>query len=125
MRRSLLLFLLVPALSGCATTAGYEKLLSSWVGMQEIDLVRTWGAPMQTYELDGHKFIVYVSQREVYYPGTPPTYQTTVRGDTAYITGYGGSPARSIDRSCRTTFEIEGTKIISWSFQGDDCRARE
>ena len=56
------------ALSGCATTAGYEKVLNSWVGAQEIDLVRSWGPPVQVYEAGGRKFTVYSAKRNVYLP---------------------------------------------------------
>ncbi len=123
--RYLLLLPLLVVLSACATTAGYEKMLNSWLGAQEIDLVRSWGPPVQSYELDGHKFIVYVSQRVVHYPGTEPTFHTTIRDGKAYTTAIGGSPPMTVGSSCTTTFEIAESKIISWSHQGDDCRARE
>lgn len=113
------------ALSACATTAGYEKLLNSWVGAQEIDLVRSWGPPEQAYETGGRKFIAYTSRRNVYMPGVAPTYQTNVIGKTAYTTAVGGTPAMNISKSCMTTFELEGSRIVSWSYKGNDCRAEE
>lgn len=112
-------------LTACATTAGYEKALNTWLGMQEIDLVRSWGPPLQTYETGGRKFIVYSSRRNVYQPGTPPTYQTTVVGNTVYTNRIGGSPGIIIDRSCTTTFELDGTQVVSWSYNGNDCKAVE
>lgn len=113
------------ALTACATTAGYEKMLRSWVGVEEVELVRSWGAPLQSYEAGGHKFIVYSSRRNVYLPGTPPTYQTTIVGNTAYTHAFGGSPDMNLDLSCTTTFELEGSKVISWSYNGNDCKAKE
>lgn len=113
------------ALSACATTAGFEKVLNSWVGAQEIDLVRSWGPPVQAYEAGGRKFIVYSSRRNVYLPGTAPTYQTNVIGNTAYTTAVGGSPAMNIGMSCMTTFELEGSRVVSWSYKGNDCKAKE
>ena len=98
MFRYLVISILI-ALSACATTAGYEKVLNSCVGAQEIDLVRSWGPPVQSYEAGGRKFIVYSSRRNVYMPGTAPSYQTNVIGNTAYTTAVGGSPAMNIDMS--------------------------
>lgn len=112
-------------LSACATTAEYERILNSWVGVQEIDLVRTWGPPIQAYETGGRKFIVYESRRNVFIPGTAPTYQTNVVGNTAYTTAVGGSPAMNIGRSCVTTFELDGAKVVSWTYKGNDCKAKE
>ena len=113
------------ALSACATTAGYEKILNSWVGTQEVDLVRSWGPPVQSYEAGGRKFISYSSRRNVYIPGTAPTYQTNVIGNTAYTTAVGGSQAMNVGMSCSTTFELEGSRVVSWSYKGNDCRAKE
>ncbi len=112
-------------LTACATTAGYEKVLNSWVGAQELDLVRSWGPPAQAYEAGGRKFIVYTSRRNVYMPGVAPTYQTTVVGNTAYTNPVGGSPAMNIGMSCATTFELDNSRIVSWSYKGNDCKAKE
>jgi len=119
-----LLIVLANVLASCATTAGYEKLLSSWVGAQEIDLVRSWGPPIQSYETGGRKFIVYSSSRTVYLPGSAPSYQTTVIGNTAYTNAVGGSPPMNIGKSCTTTFELDGSKVVSWSYKGNDCKAK-
>lgn len=115
----------VLALSACATAAGYEKVLKSWVGAQEIDLVRSWGAPAQVYEAGGRKFIAYSSRRNVYLPGIAPTYQTNVVGNTAYTTAVGGSPATNIGMSCLTTFELDASRVVSWTYKGNDCTAKE
>ncbi|MCG2739186.1 MAG: hypothetical protein L6300_02980 [Syntrophaceae bacterium] len=120
-----LLIALATVLASCATTAGYEKVLKSWVGAQEIDLVRSWGPPIQSYEAGGRKFIVYSSHRNVYLPGTAPSYQTTVIGNTAYTNAVGGSPAMNISKSCTTTFELDGSKVVSWTYKGNACKAKE
>jgi len=120
-----LCLLIAAALTACATTAGYEKMLSSWVGVEEIDLIRGWGPPLQSYEAGGRRFLVYASHRTVYMPGTPPTYQTTVIGNTAYTNAVGGSPDMNIGLSCTTTFELDGTQVVSWSYSGNDCKAKE
>ena len=120
-----LLAVIATLLTACATTAGFEKVLNSWVGMQEIDLVRSWGPPVQAYEAEGRKFIVYASRRNVYMPGVAPTYQPTVIGNTAYSNPVGGSPAMNIGMSCTTTFGLEGSRVVSWSHKGNDCKAKE
>jgi hypothetical protein len=70
-------------LAGCATTANYEKILQSWVGASELELVRKWGTPQRVYETGGTKFLTYASSRNIYIPGTAPQYQTTYIGNTA------------------------------------------
>ncbi|MDO8888641.1 MAG: hypothetical protein Q7V16_08660 [Hydrogenophaga sp.] len=113
------------ALSACATTAGYEKVLNSWMGSQELELVRSWGPPAQAYEAGGRKFIMYSSQRNVYIPGVAPTLRTNVIGSTAYTSVVGGSPASNINMACSTTFELENSRVVSWSYKGNDCKAKE
>ena len=112
-------------LSACATTAGYEKVLNSWVGAREIDLVRSWGPPIQSYEVDGRKFIVYSSRRNIFIPGTSPTYQTSFVGNTAYTHAVGGSAPMNISKSCMTTFEVSSDRIVSWMHRGNDCKAKK
>ncbi len=113
------------AVSACATTAGYEKLLNSWVGSTELDLVRKWGPPVQSYEAGGRKFMVYSSQRNLHIAGVAPTYQTNVIGSTAYTRAVGGSPASNISLACTTTFELANSHVVSWSYKGNDCTAEE
>ena len=120
-------FLLIASLVillGCATTANYEKMLNSWVGAPELDLVRRWGPPIQSYETSGRKFLVYSNSRNIFLPGTAPTYTTTVIGNTAYTNRVGGTPAQNIGLSCQTTFEIFQERVVSWRYEGNDCTAR-
>ena len=56
--RKIIQLILLAILSGCATTQNYELVLSSWVGRDEIELIRGWGPPRQTYESAGSKFLV-------------------------------------------------------------------
>lgn len=116
-------------LSACATTAGYEKMLGSWLGQAEVDLVRSWGPPVQAYEAGGRKFISYSSQRSVYVPGSDPTYQTQIIGNTAYSTPVGGNSPINIGMSCVTTFELQqhhsSNIVVSYSYKGNDCKAFE
>lgn len=45
------LILVLLLLAGCATTAGYEKILNSWVGDNVDHLVSSWGPPASSYQL--------------------------------------------------------------------------
>ena len=125
MQKSIALIAILFALAGCATTANYEKILQSWVGDTELNLIRKWGPPRQSYEAGGSKFLVDSSSRNVYLPGTAPSYTTTVIGNTAYTNPVGGTPGQNIGLSCESTFEISGERIVSWRWQGNDCTARE
>jgi hypothetical protein len=127
MRKALALAVVALAfvLAGCATTENYERILQSWVGRTELDLVRAWGAPQRTYETGGSKFLVYSSGRNVYIAGTPPAYTTTIVGGTAYTSRIGGTPGQVIGMRCQTTFELKEDKVIAWQWHGNDCAARE
>jgi hypothetical protein len=96
--------LLLVAASGCATTSGYQKHLASFNGAAELDVVRTWGAPQQAYEIGERKFLSYSSSRNVIVP-------------TAH--GHIGNTL-----SCQTTFEIDKGVVVGSSWKGNDCRAR-
>ena len=110
-------------LVGCATTEGYVKLVESWVGTSEIDLIRHWGAPDQTYKSGDSEFLVFNSYRSVYLPGTSPTYTTKIIGNEVHTTTSDGTPARNLNYSCETTFEISNELVVGYNFKGNDCRA--
>ena len=124
MKKYFCVIALVSFISGCATTEGYKQVVNSWVGSPEINLIRSWGAPQQSYESGGTKFLIYNSARNVYLSGSSPTYTTTVIGNTAYTNSHGGSPAQNLNFSCQTTFEVQNGTIMSWSFKGNDCKAK-
>lgn len=119
----------VTLLTGCATTANYERVLSSWVGSDADQLIRSWGPPSSTFPLsNGGQVFVYSRGRSstyttpmqvqqgpgmfignTYYPG-----QTTVTGGQAY----------NIRHSCRTQFEVDSSnRIVSWRWEGNSCVA--
>ncbi|WP_155952212.1 hypothetical protein [Pseudomonas sp. CHM02] len=109
------------ALAGCATTGKYERVLQSWVGSTELELVQSWGPPVRVYESNGHRFLTYSNEGSMYVPGTSPTYQTTYYGNTAYTNSYGGSPGMNVQLSCVTTFDVVDNRISSWRWQGNNC----
>ena len=124
-RSSLTAAALVLVLAACATTAGFEKILNSFVGQPEHELVRSWGVPQGVYESEGVRFLSYTRSGMAYVPGVAPTYQTTMIGRTAYTQPIGGMPAMYIPKRCDTTFEVRGGIITSWRWEGNACKAVE
>ena len=93
------LLLISTLLAGCATSANYEKVVDSWVGSSEDELIRKWGVPTSSYSTSDNKYITYRRTR---------------------IVDYGSGP---FQKSCETTFTLQNERIVSWSFKGNDCIA--
>jgi Sel1 repeat len=122
---------------GCATTAGYEQMLQTWVGHSEDELISRWGAPQNVYTLNsGGKVLTYDNRRNVQiggYTTTVPvtTYQNgTINGDvnanynstsTTYVQRT--TPVQNINMVCITRFTIVNGVVQSWAWQGNDCKA--
>ena len=100
------------------------KILDLWIGADETELVRMWGPPKQVYSSEDRKFLVYSTERNIFIPGTDPSYTTTFIGDTAYTSPIGGTSSMNIPLSCITTFELLNNRIISYQWRGNDCKAR-
>ena len=133
-------------LTGCATTAGYEKVLSSWVGQSADHLISTWGTPANSTRLsDGGRVLEYSNQRNIQIGGyTTAVPQTTYHNGTTSIYGNNGgsatgnysgtsttyvqqtTPIQNIAMQCATRFTVnaQGT-ITNWAWQGNDCKAKE
>lgn len=109
----------VVLVSACATTENYEKTLDTWVGATEAKLVSAWGPPDSVYEApNGERILTYNSQRTMSLPGLAPSYRTTVVGNVAHTQQIGGTPARAIPLSCRTSFTI-GPRYTSPTASGE------
>jgi hypothetical protein len=105
------LFIAFLSLSGCATTANYEKILNSWVGGSEEKLIMSWGAPAGAYQItDSKKAIVYQ------FNGGASTYGS-VNAYTGLYSGY------TVANSCKTTFFVDSGTVASWRWEGNSCRA--
>lgn len=114
-------------LNGCATEAKYRQSLDVWLNKDQLSLVRAWGPPQQSYEVDGHQFLRYIREESYYKSGTPTEYVTQVEKGanqttvTKKVTE--GEPARVVVYSCITTFEIFEGQVIGSSYTGNDCTA--
>jgi hypothetical protein len=95
-------------LAACATTAKYEESLDSWKGSSDIDLIRSWGEPAETFNSHEHTFLVYQFSRTKPLPSA---------GDQH------GSPANYMAALfCTTVFEVSAGRVIDWAIKGNDCR---
>ena len=56
-------------------------------------------------------------------PGTPPSYNTTIIGGTAYTTAVGGTSATTKTSYCTTTFRVRDEMVVSYSIKGRGCVA--
>lgn len=131
-------------LGGCATTAGYEAVLNTWVGDTTDHLVSVWGIPQQEYQQNGGgKIFQYERSGQIVLPGTT-TYQaqTTYTNGSVSAVGSNGSSINGsydgtsttyvphtsaptvIPTQCETRFTADASgRITNWAWQGNSCRA--
>jgi hypothetical protein len=99
------------SLTGCATTAGYEKILNSWSGGDINNLIASWGPPSSTFDMpNGNK--IYTWTRVGNSVGYA-TYNPYTNSSTAYAGTYW----------CKTSFGTSNGTIINWHWEGNACRA--
>lgn len=116
-------YIFILLLSGCATTAKYEKILDSWVGVSEQELIESWGVPDSTYKVGNAKFLSYrYSNQKILY-GSPPMYVSNVHKGMIYTNTVGGTSDMVVSDWCKTTFTIENGKVVKWTFNGNSCIA--
>jgi hypothetical protein len=114
--RSLRIAAVAAALSACAASPSYDAALQPWAGAQEAEVLRHWGPPERSYEQGGRTFLVYEFRHTVHIPATP---QTLSRSGPV-----GGGPAMDVELRCTTTFELEQSKVVAWSYRGNGCSPR-
>jgi hypothetical protein len=109
------------ALAGCQYPSAQKiRSLNALIGQPETDLIRQYGVPTRTYEVNGHKFLAYDQHHVDYIPGDPGFWGW---GWGPYWPGWGGGgfPPEIVDRTCDTTFEVVAGRVQSWSLRGNDC----
>ena len=143
MKKKLFFLGFAAIICGCATTANYEKVLNSWVGVHVDNLVSSWGPPQGSFGLsDGSTVIEYIRSRNAQVGGyTYMAPQTTYHSGHASAYGTGGlaygtysgtsttyvqrqTPTQNINLLCKTRFTVSPNGIITrWGWQGNDCKA--
>ncbi len=134
MNKIIYIFVVILFVSGCATTANYEKILATWVGNHSDNLVSSWGPPQSFYELsNGGRVLEYSNQRNAQIGGyTTTTPQTTYHsGSTSYGNTFSGTsttyvqtqtPTYNVNLWCKTRFTANSNGIITnWTWQGNNC----
>jgi hypothetical protein len=108
---------------GCATTptVSYDRVLARWTGSPAEDLVRAWGPPNLTLSIEGgRQLYVYEERHTAIEPPAAPSGGPTGAG----LSNPGWRPL-TLDRWCRTTFEVEASaKIVGSHYAGNACGAR-
>ena len=110
-------------LVGCATTANYEKMLQTTLGMSENNLVARFGIPQGSYENDGIRYLTYSRSESGVIPGQPARANTVVIGGVPYTNMVGGTPSIGYTNSCSVTFTIVNKLVTAYRYKGNDCRA--
>lgn len=123
---AVLLFVL---LNGCALVdpgPTYAEQLNQFVGRPEVEVVTAFGAPSQTYESGGKKFLTWSTVRSRMVPG--PYYPGFYGGGAAYGRrgvgmGYAGGwgPDQVVVDSCNTTAVVQNGRVQGFSLNGA-CR---
>ena len=90
-----------------ATTKKYEKILDSWMGETDSNLISSWGAPSSTYEMsNGNKMLTFINSNS---------------GPTVMI----GNMLMPSNWHCKTEFTVNPKNIIvSWRYEGNSCRSK-
>ena len=124
LRRQLGLFLIIALLSGCATSARYGKVLDSWIGAPESDLVKSWGPPDSVYVADDDtRMLTYYSTRMVSFPGSSISDRHRIlAGESIYTNTYGHVPGEVRVYNCKTSFTLVQRRVTSWRWDGNGCR---
>jgi hypothetical protein len=111
--------------AGCATSAQYQAYVQRWSGAGELELVRAWGPPQESYTVQGHKFLAYITKRQIYVPA-PPTMWSCPGWPAAPCMSPWPNPAGWIEQlRCKTVFELDQDRVIGSHWEGNGCEAPE
>ena len=109
---------------GCATTPtiSYNEKLAALVGTSAQDLVRAWGPPTATLNLEGgRKQYIYEDRRAPIDP--PPAPGGGIAGAGAQSPER--RPTLTVERSCRTSFDVDANgKVVGSQYSGNGCGTR-
>lgn len=121
----MLIILCVMFLTGCTSSqTTYNNQLQSWMGVSEEILVSEWGTPNNvTYITPNRKLITYVKVDDGAIDGNTQPYAGTEVYYPAIETPNYGFPANGdyTEYYCKTSFTIENSQIVDYTFNGDDC----
>src|SRR5690554_4530278 len=124
MYRIIVVILSALLLSACATTANYEKVLSSWVGHDVNELVGSWGYPANSFKAPNGNTVYAYSSSGSYTMPTNTTSNYNVYGNSVYGSST-TTRGQTLNFWCQTFFEVNENNIITtWSWKGNNCKSR-
>lgn len=129
-------------LSGCSSTANYENLLESWVGLHADALVASWGPPDNSYSFsDGSRMLEYNFEEEDGSEVRAALLSARVNDDhagnvqeaagaannaqpeNATASAQPAVPVQNAQIVCVTRFIVNARGIIKrWTWQGEECK---
>jgi hypothetical protein len=125
------LLVLCAFLVGCATTAGYNAMMDSWLGADINDFIDDNGYPKNSFTApNGNKVYVWSTGASgttptIVQPGQTYYYPDGMGGFQGYQTPstvIGGYP---YSYGCDTFLETDDSgKIVKWRGQGNACKAK-
>ncbi len=102
-----------------ATQDGYSKVMASWMGSTSDQLVASWGPPQETTTMaNGHILYIYRATTDHQVDGQVTKTRDGAGGYTKTI-----SPPSSYTTYCTAQYEIAKNRIVSWHWEGQDCRS--
>lgn len=113
------------ALAACqsATSEGFDRFASVFVGQPERAIIDRFGVPDRSYSTGGSKYLAFTRSRTFSDPGVAPSYQSTAIGNTIYTKPIGGIGPSLSTVECTLTFRLEHGAVAGYSFRGEACRA--
>jgi hypothetical protein len=92
-------------LQGCATQAGYQRVVETWLGDDINNLIQSWGPPSDVFRL----------------PNNDMMYTWFFDGGTVAVPI--GNAAYAVRKSCKTTFTVNSQGIVqNYRFEGNSCK---
>ncbi len=112
-------------LGGCATTAGYQSMLQTWVGQNEQSLVTGWGAPSAVSESPPYRYLTFTRFSGYDYTTVGYGYGYGYYGYYGYPWYGYGAPGYTYATPiiCTTMFALQNGVVVNSSFQGSGCVA--
>jgi len=112
-------------LGGCATTAGYQSMLQTWMGQNEQSLVTGWGAPSAVSESPPYRYLTFTRFSGYDYTTVGYGYGYGYYGYYGYPWYGYGAPGYTYATPiiCTTMFALQNGVVVNSSFQGSVCVA--
>ena len=118
-------------LNACASTENYQTQLQRWVGRSQAELYQNLGYPeTEFYITPETKVVTYVRSGNKPIDGnTSPYAGIEVAYQAIETPDYGDDLSNNDENSdfyyCKTSFTITNGQVVDFTFNGDDCVAKD